>query len=168
MSGTHSFLTLGAMAILAFISLRFNSTLLQNRTTEIENKVCLTAFSLADDLIEEIKQKAFDEQTVVFRSITPDELTSSVNFAPEVRDAGESELTSTWDDIDDYNGYTKQISTPHVENYTVASTVDYVSASDQDEVSNIQTYYKRVTVRVTSPYLSYPVVLSFVFTLHSK
>jgi hypothetical protein len=168
MTGTHSFLTLGAMAILAFISLRFNTTLLENRTTEIENKVYLTAFSLADDLIEEIKQKAFDEQTVVFRSITPGELTSSVNFAPEVRDAGESEFTSTWDDIDDYNGYTKQVSTPHVENYTVSSTVDYVSASNQDQVSNVQTFFKRVNVVVTSPYLSHEVRLSFVFTLHSK
>jgi hypothetical protein len=168
MTGTQSFLTIGAMALLALISLRFNATLLENRTTEIENKVYLTAFSLADDLIEEIKQKAFDEQTVEWRAIPEDELTPIANFAPEVRDAGETENPSTWDDIDDYNGYVKQISTPHVENYSLMSSVDYVSATDQDEVSNVQTYFKRVTVRVGSPYLSHPVRLSFVFTLHSK
>lgn len=168
MTGTNSFLTLGAMVILALISMRFNSTVLQNRTTEIENKVYLTAFSLADDLIEEIKQKAFDEQTVVFRSITQGELTSPVNFAPEVRDAGESDDKATWDDIDDYNGYSRPVSLPHVENYLVTSTVDYVSASNQDQVSNVQTFFKRVNVIVTSPYLSHEVRLSFVFTLHSK
>ena len=168
MSGTNSFLTIGAMALLALISLRFNTTVLQNRITEVENKVYLTAFSLADDLIEEIKQKAFDEQTIVFRSINPEELTLANNFAPEVRDAGENGFPSTWDDIDDYNGYSKLISTPHVENYTVSSTVEYVSASNQDQVSTTQTFFKRITVRVTSPYLSHPVRLSFIFTLHSK
>ncbi len=123
---------------------------------------------MADDLIEEIKQKAFDEQTVDFRSINPEQLTPTDKFAPEVLDAGENGFPSTWDDIDDYNGYSKPVSLPHVENYTVSSTVDYVSASDQDEVSNVQTFFKRVTVRVDSPYLSHPVRLSFVFTLHSK
>jgi hypothetical protein len=168
MTGSNSFLSIGAMALLALISLRFNATLLENRTTEIENKVYLTAFSLADDLIEEIKQKAFDEETVEWKAITAEDLTPFEKFAPEVRDVGENEYPSTWDDIDDYNGYSKSISLPHVENYSVTSTVDYVSATDQDEVSNTQTYFKRVTVTVSSPYLSHSVKLSFVFTLHSK
>ena len=166
--GNNQFLAIGAMALLALISLRFNGTLLENKTTEIENKVYLTAFSLADDLIEEIKQKAFDEETVEWRAIPEDQLTPVSNFAPQVRDAGETENPSTWDDIDDYNGYVKQISTPHVENYSVSSTVDYVSASNPDITSSTQTYFKRITVRVASPYLSHPVRLSFVFTLHSK
>ena len=168
MAGTQSFLSIGAMGLLALISLNFNTTLLENRTTEIENKVYLTAFSLADDMIEEIKQKAFDEQTVVFRAINPEELTSPSKFAPEVLDAGESNNPSTWDDIDDYNGYRKSISLPHVENYTVMSQVEYVLGSNQDQASLSQTFFKRITVRVTSPYLSHPVRLSFVFTLHSK
>jgi len=153
------------MALLALISMRFNSTLLENRTTEIENKVYLTAFSLADDLIEEIKQKAFDEQTVEWRAIPVDQLTNIDAFGAV--DPDESSV-SDFDDIDDYHNYSRPISLPHVENYTVSSTVDYVSASDQDQVSNTQTYFKRVTVRVTSPYLSHPVRLAFVFTLHSK
>ena len=165
MSGSHSFLTIGAMALLALISMRFNATLLENRTTEIENKVYLTAFSLADDLIEEIKQKAFDEQTVEWKAIPVEQLTNIDAFGPV--DPGESNV-NTFDDIDDYHNYSRPISLPHVEDYTVTSTIDYVSASDQDQVSNSQTYYKRVTVRVTSPYLSHPVKLAFVFTLHSK
>jgi len=168
MSGTHSFLTIGAMAILALVSLRFNTTLLENRTTEIENKVYLTAFSLADDMIEEIKQKAFDEQTVEWRAIPEEQLTPADNFAPEDLDPGETNDPSTWDDIDDYNGYSKTISTPHAENYNVTTSVNYVSATDQNEISDDQTYFKRIEVRVTSPYLSHSVMLSFIFTLHSK
>lgn len=163
--GFNQFLSIGAIALLALVSLRFNSTVLETRTTEVENKVYLTAFSLADDLIEEIKQKAFDEQTVEWKAIPADQLSPSVTFGPQ--DAGESDVT-TFDDIDDYHGYQKAISLPHVENYNVTSTVDYVSATDPDVTSSNQTYFKRITVWVTSPYLSHPVKLSFVFTLHSK
>jgi len=165
MTGTHSFLTIGAMALLALVSLRFNATLLENRTTEIENKIYLTAFSLADDLIEEIKQKAFDEQTVEWRAITADKLTPFGSFGPI--DLNENSVLD-FDDIDDYHGYQKSVSLPHVENYSVMSTVDYVSATDPDVTSSTQSFFKRITVRVTSPYLSHPVRLSFVFTLHSK
>lgn len=163
--GNNSFLAIGAMALLALVSLRFNTTVLQNKTTEVENKVYLTAFSLADDLIEEIKQKAFDEQTVEWRAIPVDQLTPSTSFGPV--DPGEISVND-FDDIDDYDGYQKAVSLPHVENYSITSTVDYVSATDPDETSSSQTYFKRIAVLVTSPYISHPVKLSFVFTLHSK
>ncbi len=163
--GNNQFLSIGAIALLALISLRFNTTVLQNKTTEVENKVYLTAFSLADDLIEEIKQKAFDEQTVEWRAIPVEQLTNTDSFGPV--DPDEFSV-SDFDDIDDYHGYQKSISLPHVENYSVMSTVDYVSATDPDEISSLQTYFKRITVRVTSPYISHAVTLSFIFTLHSK
>ncbi|HEY6626519.1 MAG TPA: hypothetical protein VIZ21_06165, partial [Ignavibacteriaceae bacterium] len=108
MNNIQSMLTIGAIALFSLISVRFNSTVLENMTVEVENKIYLTAFSLADDLIEEIKQKAFDEETVEFRSISPEELTPYNQFAPEVLDAGENGDHSTWDDIDDYNGFSKQ------------------------------------------------------------
>jgi len=163
--GFNQFLSIGAMALLALVSLRFNSSVLETKTTEVENKVYLTAFSLADDLIEEIKQKAFDEQTVEWRAIPVEQLSPYSSFGPT--DPGESSV-DTFDDIDDYHGYQKAVSLPHVENYSVMSTVDYVSATDPDVTSSSQTYFKRITVRVNSPYLSHPVKLSFVFTLHSK
>ena len=163
--GFNQFLSIGAIALLALVSLRFNTTVLENKTVEVENKVYLTAFSLADDLIEEIKQKAFDEQTVEWKAIPAEDLSPASSFGPV--DPGESTV-NTFDDIDDYHGYQKAVSLPHVENYSVMSTVDYVSATDPDVYSSTQTYFKRITVRVTSPYISHPVKLSFVFTLHSK
>ena len=163
--GNSQYLSIGAIVLLALVSLRFNTTLLQNRTTEIENKVYLTAFSLADDLIEEIKQKAFDEETVEWSAITTDQLTPYYLFGPV--DPGESSVYD-FDDIDDYHGYSQSVSLPHAENYSVTSTVDYVTASNPDVTSSWQTFFKRISVNVTSPYMSSPVKLSFVFTLHSK
>lgn len=160
----NTMLAMGALVIFSFISLNFNGIVNENLASQIENKVFLTAFSLADDLIEEIKQKAFDEQTVVFRSINTNQLTPPNLLG---KDSGENVL-NTFDDIDDYHLYSKEVSLPHAENYTILVNVSYVQANNQDLTSNVQTFYKRVNVTVSSPFMRDNVVLSFIFTLHSK
>jgi hypothetical protein len=163
--GNNQFLSIGAIALLALISLRFNNTVLETKTTEIENKVYLTAFSLADDLLEEIKQKAFDEQTVEWKAIKETNLSPYESFGTV--DPGEYSVND-FDDIDDYDQYSKSVSLPHAENYSVTSTVDYVTEGNQNITSATQTFFKRVTINVASPYMSHSIKLSFIFTLHSK
>lgn len=162
-NGVQSFLSLGALMIFSLISLRFDSAVLQNVEVEVENKVYLTAFSLADDLLEEIKQRAFDQQTVVFKAITTNALTQSANLGKE-----SGEVWPNFNDIDDYHNYSKPVSLPHAENYTVKSYVSYVQANNQDLASLTQTYFKRVEIFVDSPYLKHQLKLAYVFTLHSK
>ncbi len=164
MGNAQSLVAIGSIVLFSFISYNFNAAVLQNLGLEVENKVYLTAFSLADDMIEEIKQKAFDEETIVFRAINPDELTESPYLGPEF---GESNV-NLYDDIDDYNGYQRPISLPHAENYTVKCKIDYVLSSNPQQISLAQTFFKRVEVTVNSPYLRNQVKLSYVFTLHSK
>jgi hypothetical protein len=159
MNTGQSLMSIGALLLLALASLQFNSVVLENNTVETENKVYLTAFSLADDLIEEIKQKAFDEKTIDFQAINVNQLTYPPN-----KEVGE--VWPNFDDIDDYNNYIKPVSLPHVEDYTVTSTVNYCTANGIDITS--QSYYKKVTVEVTSKYMSNPLYMKFIFSLHSK
>lgn len=160
MQNIQTYLTMGGLVLLSLTSLRFNSAILETSTTDIENKVYLTAFSLADDLIEEIKTKSFDETTKDFPVANTGSLTAVSLVGPEY---GES--YSDYDDIDDFNNYTNLIDAPHAEGYNIACQVKYVSEDDQDAESSIQTFYKKVTVTVTSPYMRTPVALSFIFTL---
>ncbi len=160
---SNSLLSMGALIILALSSLNFNSSILETSGVEIENKVALTAFSLADDLIEEIKGKSFDETTKPFPTTNPLSLTQAADLGP---DSGET--YTSFDDIDDYSGYNfPDISAPHAENYHLECLVQYVDKDDPDHVSTVQTFYKKVTVTVTNPYMKYPVSLSFIFTLKS-
>jgi Zn-finger domain-containing protein len=159
MSTGQSLLALGALLLLSFISLNFNSTVLQNTTVETENKVYLTAFSLADDLIEEIKQKAFDEKTIDFQAINEYQLTY-----PPGKESGE--VWPNFDDMDDYNNYEKPVSLPHVEDYEVTCQVNYVNSSGQ--TLSTQSYFKKVSIKVDSKYLRSPLYMSFIFSLHSK
>jgi hypothetical protein len=150
---------MGAMMLLALVSLNFNSTVLQNTTVELENKVYLTAFSLADDLLEEIKQKAFDEKTVDFQAISQNQLT--LPLGPET-----GEVWPNFNDVDDYQNYSKPISLPHVEDYSISCIINYANS---DGVSVLErTYFKKVTITVTNKYLSSPFYLKFIFSLHSK
>jgi hypothetical protein len=157
MTNIQSMLALGAMVILTLTSLRFNSSLMESTTAELENKVYLTAFSLADDLIEEIKNKAFDEATKTIAVVSLTSLTQPGNFG-----VIKGELR---DDIDDYHNYSTLISAPHAEDYLVTCVVQYVTQANQDVVSTVPTYYKRVTVTVDSPFLRNSVSLSFIFSL---
>lgn len=157
MSGIQSLLAIGAVLLFGLVSLRFNSAVVQNISLEVENKVYLTAFSLADDMIEEIKQKAFDERTIDF--ITPDASQLTLPFSKE------GDVWPNFDDVDDYNDFSKDVGLPYLETYHVSVKVNYVDGSNPDQISNTQTFYKKVEVTVTSKYMNFPVVLSFIFTM---
>ena len=160
MSNTNSMFSIGALLFLSLISLRFNTSVLENTTIETENKIYLTAFSLADDLIEEIKQKAFDAATINFPTNNPGDLTPANNLGPAL-----SEASPDFNDIDDFNGYSRTITAPHAENYQVSCQVWYVDGNNPDFGVITQTFYKKVSVTVSSPYLKNPVSLTFIFTL---
>lgn len=160
MGNVQSLLSFGAVLILALSALNFNEAVLSNSTTEIENKVVLTAFSLADDLIEEIKVRAFDAATVDFPTTNPASLTPAGSLGP-----GGWETYPNFNDIDDFNNYTKTVSAPHAENYNVSCRVQYVNGDNPDQVVTTQTFYKKVTVTISSPYMKNPISLSFIFTL---
>ena len=160
MNSGQSLLSIGALIIFSLVSINFNSSVLTNTTVEVENKVYLTAFSLADDLIEEIKQKAFDASTIDFPTTDPSTLT-----APGALGHADWEVYPNYNDIDDYNGYNKTVSAPHAEDYHVTCSVFYVDGNNPDEEVYTQTFYKKVKVTVASPYINNTVTLSFIFTL---
>lgn len=158
MTNIQSMLSIGTLVIFSIISMLVNSSYLQSSSIEIEDKVYLTAFSLADDLVEEMKQKAFDEKTIDFQAIRQDQLTAVLG--------PEGEVWPNFDDIDDYKGYTKNVDAPHAEGYHVACDVVYCNADGT--LSGTQQYYKKVTITVTSDYLPDPFQMYFIFSLHSK
>ncbi len=160
MSGIQSILALGGMIILALISMRFNSSVMQTSSSDFENKVYMTSFSIADNLIEEIKSKSFDQATVNFPTTNTASLTPPADLGP---DSGE--VYPYYNDVDDYNGFKDTTAAPYFEKYYISCSVEYVTSSNPDVASPIQTFYKKVTVTVKSDYLSNPVSISSIYTL---
>ena len=169
MSGIQSILTMGGMIILALISLRFNAAVLQSSSADFNNKVYLTSFSIADNIIEEIKSKSFDQTTIKLPTTNPASLTPVANLGP---DSGES--YPNFNDVDDYNGFKDTTAAPYFETYYIScskihnlesSACKYVTASNPDVASSVPTFFKRATVTVSSRYLSNPISISAIYTL---
>ena len=166
MSGIQSLLAIGAVWLFALVTINFNSTVVHNISIEVENKAYLDAFSLADDMIEEIKQKAFDEIVVdSFYTIYPDDLSEIL-----VNGGEEGTNRKLFDDIDDYNGLIDTVGLPYFDEFKRTVTVSYADTVNFNGNYGSKTFYKRVDVKVESQenYLTNPVNLSFIFSLHSK
>ncbi len=107
------------------------------------------ATMLAQDLLEEIMPKKFDENPV--NPVAP------VSLGP---DTGETRsglpTTRNYDDVDDYRNYTESpprevdgTAMTEYTGYTRTVAVDYVSETNVDTVSSVITRFKRVRVTVT-------------------
>jgi hypothetical protein len=165
MTNTQTFLTIGAMIILGFVAMRFNSAMITSQNADLGNKVYLTAFSVANNIIEQAKVKNFDQTTINFPTTNPATLSSVLG--PDDLPSGGKETKYDFNDVDDYNDYADSVAKPYFETYHIHCWVHYVKANDQDQISTTQTFYKKFTVTVRSDYLTNPdsVSLSCIFTL---
>jgi len=160
MNGVQSILTIGGMILLALISMRFNSSVLQSTSSDLDNKVYLTSFSIADNMLEKIRSKSFDQTTVSLTTTNPASLTLADSLGPD-----NGEVYPNFNDIDDFNGFQDSTTAPYFELYYIYCTVQYVDSNNPDLVVNYQTFYKKATITVSSPYLKHPISESEIFTL---
>jgi hypothetical protein len=163
MSGIQSLLAIGAVWLFALVSINFNSAVVHNISIEVENKAYLDAFSLADDMIEEIKQKTFEDTTGTWEYPKVEN-----DLQPIYTEEGNNR--KLFDDIDDYNGYIDTVGLPYVEDFKRTVKVSFADPVNFNGNYGSKTFYKRVDVKVESikNYLSNPVNLSFIFALHSR
>lgn len=141
--------TIGALGLLTLLILNANRAVLGNTKTIYTGQFAETAIQIAQSYILDATTKDFDEKSIGGVSIKdPTKFSSVLGY-----DAGEYDRIS-FDDIDDYNGYTAtdSVLTDGNTKYTVNCTVEYVSATDPSVVSMSSTFFKRITVSVTIPY----------------
>jgi hypothetical protein len=172
MSG-NMMLTIGVIVLLTLFTLSANKIILQNKISSSESEYIITAIGLAQSVINEAKTKSFDEKVASGSVTSASQLTPSASLGketgespvqPDVSSSSTFQSYSKFDDIDDYNGYTRSVSTPRAGGYTVNVAVSYVSETDPETSSSSQTYCKKMTVTVTSPFITIPVKLFYAFT----
>ncbi len=177
--GTNTILAIGALIIFGtFLS---SSDRLMTANTQIaeQNEYVLCAISLGQSVIEEAKTKAFDQysigkplpspdsaSTVLGRDglaefiPMPDTLTSASPYSSTYR----GYLSAVkFNDVDDYNGYSRLVNTPRAEKYTVSVKVSYRDPSNPDNTTGSKTFCKLMTVSIKSPFISDSLTLSYAF-----
>ncbi len=156
----------GAFALLSLVTLSINSIIVEKTTVMLDTEASITAISIGQAMIDEIQSKEYDTQTVGARVYDAANLTPTNQLGTE---AGESltlpdvfpyQSVSLYNDLDDYNGYRRTVSTSRMDNFTVVDSVYYVNETNLDLKSSTQTFYKKMVVTVTHPSMKVPVVLT--------
>lgn len=166
MGTSQSILSIGAMLLLTFLILRFNSIQLTSSEAAYNAKFSIVANSLANSIIEEAKDKVFDE--VVLDSTVV--INSASNFSTYLgKDAGE--VYPFFDDFDDYDDLfvvdslsLKDPQTGLTTMFEIRSEVDYVDDLTPDKKSLNKSYHKRLTVSIISSAMVDTVKISTVFS----
>jgi len=151
----QTLLTIMSLMLLGRIILSMNTTTLDIGFTKDMAEYRIAATSLGTSMMEETSAQNFDEKTLD-STIT---ISSASQFSSSLSlDAGESTVND-FDDIDDYNGYSKADTLESEPGkpgaiYTTMVTVNYVTVLGSNVVVSLtQTYCKQITVKVTSPFL---------------
>jgi len=133
------------MVLLSILILRINNTFLTTGSVMNNTKFGLLATSIAMSQMEEITNKAFDQKTCTSSANTTGDLTKVDSLG---RDPGE--VYPNFNDIDDYNGYTKEDSTMPSAVFDISCSVVYVKENNLDVASTSRTWDKKITVTVSS------------------
>ncbi len=136
-------LTIGAMILLSTLILRVNNNFATNTNTVYDSKFVILATSVGASVIEEAMGKAFDESSVNAPISNLASLT-----APNSLGAESGEVYPNFDDIDDYNGYTKVDSTMPSAVFDIKCSVVYVNPNTPDVTSGSATWTKKISVIV--------------------
>ena len=152
-------LTIGAMILLSAIILRVNNNFLSTNEVMDESKFGVLAVSLATSIIEEANNKSFDQVTKGNPIDDPNLLTPVNSLGP---DGGE--IYETYNDFDDFNGYTKDVTNLPSATFHISCKVNYINPVAPDIVSTNRTWNKKITVSVSSPFSKDTVQLSSVFS----
>ena len=148
---TQQLLTIAGIVIFTLFTLSSNSSKLIQSSASNFNEAVLVAADLGQSLIEEIHSKAFDENTILGAVDATVDLT-----APNLlnHDSGEDyDESTTFDDVDDYNGFSRDYPDKLLDNFTTSVKVYYVNTSNPSTISSLRTFAKKVEVTISNPYL---------------
>ena len=151
-----------AMALLGSVLLMMNTTTLDSGSSVETSEYEIMANSVGISQLESALGKSFDENTITSDISSTASLTSTLG-----KESIETE--TTFDDFDDYNGFTKTITGDSVffrsATFFIRDSVDYVTISGNTVVNSIsRTYHKRLRVWVSSPYMRDTLTFSTVYS----
>ncbi len=155
-------LIIGALLILSIFSLNLNRGLVQESRTMYEGQAILEALKLAQQYIEQAEMKRYDEKAA---ATIPSSFTEASSLGPD-----NNETFTTFDDVDDFDGYTRTDNTTFSVPFTVSIDVCYASVGSSVTPITYASYHKLMTVAVSSQaFKTLPenkMVISKVFAYH--
>jgi len=153
-------LSIGALLLLSLTVLRVNNTILQTDSVMMDSKFGILATSIATSLIEKASKKSFDANTFEDAVSNLSGLTPANGLGPG---AGET-TPENFNDFDDFDGYTEQITNLPSAVFDVSCEVCYVNPTNPDGKLSTQSWHKKMNVKVSSPSSKDTINLSTIYS----
>ena len=160
MHGIQNILVIGGLALLTSLILTFNNSRIHKTEFILENETIFTGTGIGQSLLDVIQTKSFDEQTISKSFTSPDSLTPSGSLGTDASETSES----LYDDIDDYNNFTKTDSLGVLGNFSTKIKVYYINKLSPETKSSTPTFSKRIDIYITGLYLSDTIKLNNILT----
>ena len=152
MSTQQVFYVVGAVILFGVLLLPAKRASINRDQIMISSEATMTATAVGQELIEEIYDRKFDE------NLGPGIKDSSVNqlsttMGLETAKGDTAGKLNTYDDIDDFNGYTRTVPTPRLGNFVDSVKVYYVTEDQPDVIAGSKQWLKRIDVKVRNQYI---------------
>ena len=170
----QTMITMGMFVLLVMSVISANRMLVQNAENGLQTEAMTESATIANDVFSEAQSKKFDSTVP---SNDDGKMTQGMFTAPGGSDWGpkstfplpdssynghyKSITSPGYDDVDDYNGYTRIVSADtlngiRIGGYFVTVRVFYVLPTNPDDSVHYQTFFKRIEVDVQHhPYLDF-------------
>ncbi len=146
--------------MLSTLQVSINRTILYETASSLKSDAIFEAATISEMMLDVICEKNFGENAApgvfLYRSDLTD--VDSLGIESGEVDVNNEVVTidtevalsdTSYNDVDDYKGYHRQVQTPNYGTFNVAIDVNYVQESNTSVISNVQTYYKRIDIYVT-------------------
>lgn len=144
----QTFLTIGSIVLLGFLGVSLNKTISNAEQIKIYSESIITANSIAQSIINEIKQKKFDKNVEDEVNVNVANLTPTSQFG-----ASPNKPVSQYTGIEEYHNHRRTINTKRLGNFNIIVNISYVRDNDFTRTSITQTRTKEILVKVTNKYL---------------
>ncbi len=163
------------LAILFFggMTNSINKFLIMNSEEALNNRYEYRAVSIAQEIIESVKSRKFDENISVPAGGFPKDA-APLQFESPYAMTNESEEYAYFDDIDDYSGgwtekgykpFRTKVSTD-LGDFDVSTVVYYVDPGNLNVPSINREYYKKLTVTVSNERLARDITFEHVYAYY--
>jgi hypothetical protein len=155
--GVNIMLALGSLVMFATFLGSSNKVMIGNSQLASQNEYYIAALSYGQSIIDEAKTKKYQDSVIVGGVKTPSTLLGTetagekISFVDTVTANGYAS-EQRYNDVDDYNGYTRLVNSPRAEGYRLSASVNWVDEMSPNKVSVAPTRYKRMVVNITSPF----------------
>ncbi len=158
----ETLLVFGAFVIFTLAALYINDAKFDNENSLLETEFKITAIGIAQSFVEEAQSRYYDEKLTdpAFSGVLPLDFSSPDSLGSEP-----GEVYPNFDDVDDYNNYSQAVNTPRAD-YSVGITVSYADTLNYIPGYNQKSFYKILTVAVTSVFFQDSVKCNYLFSYH--